>query len=344
LQLINQLQSAQQLATFFGDNPEVQQSLQQDISRIQSQLQNPVILGQQSIEQMIQDVLIQQEAARRGITVSSEEVDGLIQESFGFFAEGTPTPGPTNTPAPTLTPDPTALAAVTPTETPTAGPSPTSTITPTPFPTATPYTLELYTSDYREYIDQLAGDDIREEDFRGVVRAELYRQKLLEAFEEDVARTQEQVQARHILVEEEETAQEVLDRLAEGDSFEALAAEYSIDESNKDQGGDLGWFGRGRMVEPFEQAAFAAEVGEIIGPVETSFGFHIIEILGHEERELGDRAFQEAVQIEFSQWLNEVRQEAEVEVNSNWPQIVPVVQGFGAAGQPQQGIPQPSQP
>jgi len=70
-------------------------------------------------------------------------------------------------------------------------------------------------------------------------------------------------------------AQEIFDQ-ATADNFADLAKEYSSDYSNKDQGGDLGSFGRGMMVPEFEEAVFNAQVGEIIGPVETQFGYHII--------------------------------------------------------------------
>jgi len=98
----------------------------------------------------------------------------------------------------------------------------------------------------------------------------------------------EQVHARHILIKVDEgrdaaAARQQMTairaRLARGESFEALAAELSEDPGSKARGGDLGRFGRGQMVPQFEEAAFGARVGEIVGPVETSFGLHLIEVL-----------------------------------------------------------------
>jgi len=70
----------------------------------------------------------------------------------------------------------------------------------------------------------------------------------------------------------------------EGKDFAALARQYSKDGSNAAAGGDLGWFTKGRMVPAFEKAAFAAKTGEVVGPVRTPFGLHIIKVLGRDNR------------------------------------------------------------
>ncbi|MGA1494044.1 MAG: peptidyl-prolyl cis-trans isomerase [Rhodothermales bacterium] len=110
------------------------------------------------------------------------------------------------------------------------------------------------------------------------------------------------VKARHILFRATEgdddaraealtEARDVRRQLLNGGDFAQLAAEYS-DDGTAQRGGDLGWFGPGRMVAPFEEAAFGARIGQIVGPVETQFGYHLIEVT--------DRATEEAQIADFA--------------------------------------------
>jgi foldase protein PrsA len=128
------------------------------------------------------------------------------------------------------------------------------------------------------------------------------------------AREVEQVHARHILVADEEVAKQVLARLEAGEDWAALAKELSQDTSNKDNAGDLGWFARGAMVAPFEEAAFSLETGKTSDPVQTDYGYHIIQVLEKGMREMDDAAYDAAVQQEFGQWLQEQSAAAETEV------------------------------
>lgn len=86
------------------------------------------------------------------------------------------------------------------------------------------------------------------------------------------------VHCAHILVKTKEAAKAILERIKSGESFSKLAQEMSQCPSGK-KGGDLGWFGRGQMVKPFEKAAFNLEKGKISDLVKTQFGFHIIKRL-----------------------------------------------------------------
>lgn len=90
-------------------------------------------------------------------------------------------------------------------------------------------------------------------------------------------KTNEMVKASHILVDTEEKANEILEDLTDGLSFEEAAQKYSSCPS-KSAGGDLGQFGRGQMVKEFEDAAFSMKIGEISEPVKTQFGYHIIKL------------------------------------------------------------------
>lgn len=87
------------------------------------------------------------------------------------------------------------------------------------------------------------------------------------------------VKARHILVDQLYEAQDLQKKLAEGVSFEELAQKFSKCPS-KQRGGDLGEFGRGRMVPSFEEAAFNLEVNQVSEPVQTRFGYHLIQRYG----------------------------------------------------------------
>lgn len=113
----------------------------------------------------------------------------------------------------------------------------------------------------------------------------------------------EQVRARHILLQinpdrtaeqADQQMQEIMRRLDAGEDFAALAQELSDDPGSKSQGGDLGFFGRGQMIPEFETAAFDAQPGDRVGPVKTSFGYHLIEVL--EKQPAGKQSLEEATE------------------------------------------------
>ena len=136
-----------------------------------------------------------------------------------------------------------------------------------------------------------------------------------DSHQEDYVR-EEQVRARHILLrvtpdrpaeEAERALQDIRRRIEGGEDFAALAKEFSDDESNSGRGGNLGFFGRGRMVKAFEDAAFNASVGELVGPVKTDFGYHLIDVQDH--REGGQQPFEQVRGAVRSRLLGERVQE-----------------------------------
>ncbi|MEJ5313569.1 MULTISPECIES: peptidylprolyl isomerase [Anaerolinea] len=332
-----------------ASNPILVQFYGSYLQELENSLADPQIIGKQVLDAMIEDALVAQEAARRGITVSEEEIDKEMQEAFGFFINGTPTPTvtatpfatatlttqqltwlpPTDTPEPTATPEPaTPTPEVTPTPEPSAtptpeGPTPTATASPTPLPTATPYTVEGYKQTYSDFLAKVQAFGYDETHLRNYIKRLILKRKLAEALSADLPREEEKVWARHILVETEETAREVLDRLNKGEDWVKLAAEYSKDSSNANKGGDLGWFGKGTMVKEFEEAVYALKVGEISQLVQTSFGYHIIQLLGREVRPLTDEELNQKKQAAYDEWLNQAKSTETVKTFDLWMEVAP---------------------
>ena len=89
----------------------------------------------------------------------------------------------------------------------------------------------------------------------------------------------QQARASHILVKTEVQAHQIMKRIADGEEFDKVARRFSSCPSGKN-GGDLGWFGKGMMVPEFEKIAFEEEVGKVVGPIKTQFGYHVIKVTG----------------------------------------------------------------
>lgn len=184
----------------------------------------------------------------------------------------------------------------------------------------------------------LENNNITEDDFKEDVIQYLSIRKLMEPlvevtdeevkeyFEEnkEMFDEQEQVDARHILVEEEDLANELYEKLKDGADFAELAQEHSTDGSAA-AGGDLGFFPRGKMVPEFEEKAFSLEVGKISEPVKSEFGYHIIETLDKKEEkaaaledhaeEIKEKLFETKMQTEYVTWLEEKRESYDIKNN-----------------------------
>ncbi|WP_264740134.1 peptidylprolyl isomerase [Cytobacillus firmus] len=155
-------------------------------------------------------------------------------------------------------------------------------------------------------------------------RIEISEEDMKAYFDEnkDSFAQEEQVSASHILVEDEKAAKEVIEKLNDGGDFAELAAEYSTDESNKDAGGDLGFFGKGDMAAEFEEAAFALEPGKISEPVKTEYGYHVIKVAEKQEakeavyedvnEDIKNTLFETEMQTEYTAWLEEKFEEYEI--------------------------------
>jgi len=297
-------------------------------------------MGEFVIEKLIKEELIAQEAERRGIKISDDDLQGFLNESYNFFPSGTPTaipsvtPFSTNVPNPTsyaivtITPTATALPTGTPTTVPEVPPTPTQTLEPVPTeliqPTPTAVTQAGFDEIYKTQVEDFKREvGVDEEGFRTLYREYLLREALMKDVTKDMKPFADRVWARHILVATEDEAKAIIARLNAGEDFAAIAAELSLDTSNKDRGGDLGWFGKGEMVPTFEEAAFSLEIGAYSQPVGTDYGFHIIQVIGHEEQPLSETEFENAKQIFFDNYLQTLRDEATVVINDIWKTIVP---------------------
>ncbi|MEK3980491.1 peptidylprolyl isomerase [Psychrobacillus sp. FSL K6-2836] len=180
-----------------------------------------------------------------------------------------------------------------------------------------------------EYEAVLDANNIEEEALLEDITTHLLQTKVLEKvinitdeelatyFEENKTTYEqtEQVEASHILVADEATAKEVINKLNEGSDFAELASEYSTDTSSSTDGGSLGYFGAGEMVEEFEKVAFEMEIDDISDPVESEYGFHIIKVTGKQDakeavfedvkEDVYDNLLEMRIQEEYSSWLTE---------------------------------------
>jgi foldase protein PrsA len=146
---------------------------------------------------------------------------------------------------------------------------------------------EAYGTQYDLAVQQNGEKAIRE-----MVKLDLLRQK---AAMEDIKVTEKElkeyydnykpkIRASHILVKDEKTAKEIKAKLDKGEDFAKLAKQYSQDPGSAANGGDLGWFGPGKMVKEFEDAAYKLKVGQVSDPVKTDYGYHIIKVTAKEKK------------------------------------------------------------
>jgi peptidyl-prolyl cis-trans isomerase C len=146
----------------------------------------------------------------------------------------------------------------------------------------------------------------------------------------------EQVKARHILIRVDKSASEedkkkakekaeaLLKQIKKGEDFEKLASEFSEDPGSKKKGGDLGYFSRGKMIKPFEDAAFSLKPGEVSEVVETPFGYHIIKVADKKPEEVQpfekvkdevrNKVFEEFRQARVKEFIDKALRDAKAEI------------------------------
>ncbi len=347
VQQISQMNNYLQIAQMFGADPMSDPTFAPIFQEIITKLDNTDVLGQAVLDVMIGERLIKQEATKLGITVSEEDITTRIEEQYGFFADGLPAPSATATipTEPTLGPTQRALVTITPTMAPptiepsatldpnmtaepTLPPTATATVGPTAtaLPTATPLSRESYENSLQTTLTGLAEQTgISAEEYRGIFAYILYREKLREHVTKDIQPFDEQVWAQHILVATEAEANEILAHLEAGEDWSTLAQEKSLDSGSAINGGSLGWFGKGVMVAPFEEAAFALQTpGEVSQPVATAFGYHIIRLVDRGERPLNAQQFEDLKTRVFNEYLINLRNNSEITIYDDfWTTIVP---------------------
>jgi foldase protein PrsA len=162
--------------------------------------------------------------------------------------------------------------------------------------------------------------------FREMIKDEMLVQKMVAKIRQEVKVTPDdlrEIRASHILVTTEAQAQDLLARTKQGEDFSALARKYSEDPGSAVKGGDLGYFTTGRMVEPFEKAAFGLKINEVSDVVKSPFGYHIIKLTDSrlrkfegEEKDIEKAALAEKQEAVFQRWYAELRGKAKVQIMS----------------------------
>ena len=135
-------------------------------------------------------------------------------------------------------------------------------------------------ADFETRLKYLKRRALRELYFDKVIKASVSDADARKLYDDQVKliKPEEEVSARHILVESEDKAKELKEKLKAGGDFVALAKENSKDPGSKEDGGNLGYFGHGQMVPQFEEVVFKLGKGEVSEPVKTQFGWHLIKI------------------------------------------------------------------
>jgi len=276
----------------------------QQITQINLQLNDPILLGRTVLQQMIDERLIRAEAERRGIRVSPEAIDREIERRFGFIRE---TPTPAGSPTPTITPGP-------------------GTPEPTPFPTPTPMSEASFRALYASQLKQWEGLGFTEADYRALVEADLLEQQLREAFAREVPTHEEQVDVRMITAETPDLAGELYRRI-QAEGFEKVFEEVQAGKVISATALNMGWTPVGGLGSLYgtelEKIVFATPVLSTTSVITSPAGYHIAFVAGREDRELAPYYLQARQQQAFEDWLQKQRNDPNRVRYFDWQNRIP---------------------
>jgi foldase protein PrsA len=161
----------------------------------------------------------------------------------------------------------------------------------------------------------LAQNLYTESEFRETLRDALLTGLMRDAVTQDLNGLWLQARARHILVASADEAQALIERLRAGADFAALASQYSLDITTRQNGGELGWFLPGELLEPaLDRAAFQDDIGLIGTPIQSSLGYHVFEVLGREQRPVEEDRRALLAQSRFEAWLDNLTAAARIQI------------------------------
>jgi hypothetical protein len=285
------------------------------------------VLAQTALSNLIDERLIRQEAQKRGITVTADEVTAELERSFGLYRQ-------TLTPFPTYTPEPPATATAIPTTTVTSTVA--STITVTPLPSATPrlQPTTIAESDfqllYDRSLESYKSIGFTDADIRGLVENNLYQQRLQKVFADAVPAQTMHYKFDYVRFNSDVDAGKAMDELTRKEiTFPALISRTNAITSPQPigNGGSVDWMPASNVEQQFgKEIAEAMAVKALNAPAgpftSTLGGVYVLLPLGREVRPLSESDLQQAQQQAFSDWLNQARNDAALVVKYAEPTTV----------------------
>jgi peptidyl-prolyl cis-trans isomerase C len=165
------------------------------------------------------------------------------------------------------------------------------------------------------FLSRVAAEGMTEEEYRKSVRDALLTQKMRDTVTANICDNVDQVRARHILVADEAAAKQIVANLNNNGDFVALAAGFSLDITTRQNGGDLGWFARGQLLQPaLEDAAFSLPINGISQPIQTDLGYHILQVLERaSDRPIDPETCFRLTQSAFERWQQDLLAKAKIE-------------------------------